>query len=100
VAHAPVVVQRHCPVALPRDRRRVELQQALVDRPQVPLGQVAIVHEFAVDARQFIERRLEPGVTDGIARQEGMPRGIEQPAIEGRDVERRAAPVDDLEERL
>ena len=49
---------------------------------------------------QLVERLQQPCVADGVLLQEWVLLGIKQTAVERRDLERRAADVDDLEEIL
>jgi hypothetical protein len=61
-------------------------------------GEVAVVDEFPVDPRQHVDGLLQVGIADGIALQEGVLVGIEQPAVEGGDVQRGITLVDGIEE--
>ncbi len=65
----------------------------------MPLGQVAVIDELAAHPRQHVHRRLQARVAHRVPRQEGVPVGVEQPAVEGRDPQRRAAEADQPEER-
>ncbi len=64
----------------------------------MPLGQVAVVHELAVDAGEPVYGPLKMPVAYGVAFEEGMAIGVEEAAVEGRDLQGRAAASDDPEQ--
>ncbi len=76
------------------------LQQSLVDGAEMVFGQVPVVDELPVDPRQGVDRLTKMRIPDGVLLQERVPLRVEEPAIEGRDLERRVALVDDLKEGL
>jgi len=98
VALALVVEQRDRPAVLAIVGAQLVFQQALVDRAEVLLREVAIVDELALDARELVDGPLQVGVADGVACEEGMPRRVEEAAVEGRHLEGRAPGVDDAEQ--
>ncbi|HSH81587.1 MAG TPA: hypothetical protein VLA19_23915, partial [Herpetosiphonaceae bacterium] len=64
------------------------------------LVQVAVVHELPIHPRELVDRLLEMSVANGVAVEKRVARGVEQAAVERRHLQRRAARVDDLEQRL
>ena len=76
----------------------MELQQALVDPAEVPLGQVPVVNELAGYPREHVNRRLQVRVPDGMLLQERVAVRVEKAAVKRRHGKGRAALVYDLEQ--
>jgi hypothetical protein len=76
----------------------VVFEETLVDRTEVPLGQVAVVHELPVDAGEPVYGPLEVPVAYGVTLEKGVAFRIEEAAVEGRDPQGRAALGDDPEQ--
>ena len=75
------------------------VEQPLVDRPQVPRGEVAVVDELATYAVEGIERRGQQVVGHRAALEPGVAPGREQAAVILGDPERVVSLVDDAKER-
>ena len=70
-------------------------EEALVDRTEVPFGQVAVVYELPVDTGEPIYGPLEVSVADGVTFEESVALRVEEAAVEGRYLQGRAALGDD-----
>jgi hypothetical protein len=100
LALALIVEELDRPALRLGQRFEVIFEEALVDRTEVPLGEVAVVHELPFHAGEEVYGRLQVGVADGAVLQERVPLRVEEAAVERRDGERWATLVDDVEELL
>src|SRR5687767_14210316 len=63
------------------------------------LREVPVVHVVALYPGELVDGLLEASVSNGVLLQERVAGRIEEAAVERGDLERRAAAVDDAEER-
>ncbi len=100
VTFALLVQEVYRPVLLAVRRFQVVLQEALVDGAEMPLGEVAIVHELPVHAGEAVDGPLEVRPADDVPLQERVLPGVEEAAVEGGDAQGGASPVYDAEQLL